>query len=244
MFILRLSSFVYRIIQKLHGTGNHIRVSLIVFIVLLYSINNSSSLTSAASPKAVTIRQSLAATHPSFSPLEKSDPANYSQIREAEVGEKKTDVKKSDASWGVARQIDEHSWTMQVEHDAAMGNSQEILSAINSYRQKKGVGSLSWNDTLAAFAQSRADSFSKSGKLDAHAGFQSMMDDNGFEKMGFNSLGENSSFGYILTGVHLIEWVYAGDKPHDDNQLRADWTHVGIGVLGTATDLVFGGKQR
>ena len=223
--------------------GNHIRVSFIVFLVLLYSINSSSSLTSAAPLQAVKIKQSLAATHPSVSPFKNSDPANYSHIREAEVQEKKAEVQKSDALWGVAKQINEHTWTMQIENDEAMGNVQEILTALNSYRQKKGVAPLSWSDTLSVFAQSRADAFSKNGKLDAHQGFRSMMDDNGFEKMGFNSLGENSSFGYMVSGVHLIEWVYAGDKPHDDNQLKSEWTHVGIGVSGSATDLVFGGRK-
>jgi uncharacterized protein YkwD len=70
------------------------------------------------------------------------------------------------------------------------------------------------------------------------------MNNDGFGKLGFSSLGENSSYGYLLEGVHLIEWVYAGDAPHDNNQLNSEWSHVGIGVNGTATDLIFGGRKR
>jgi hypothetical protein len=44
--------------------------------------------------------------------------------------------------------------------------------------------------------------------------------------------------------VHLIEWVYAGDKPHNDNQLSSKWSAVGIGISGSATDLVFGGSKQ
>jgi uncharacterized protein YkwD len=79
--------------------------------------------------------------------------------------------------------------------------------------------------------------------MDNHAGFQSMMNDNGFAKMGFNALGENSSYGDFGTAQNLIEGLYGGHPPHDENQLKSDWTHVGIGVSGVATDLVFGGRK-
>jgi len=57
-------------------------------------------------------------------------------------------------------------------------------------------------------------------------------------------LGENISYGYRLEGVHLIEWMYAGDKPHDDNQLDSKWDHVGIGVKETATCIIFATARR
>lgn len=146
--------------------------------------------------------------------------------------------------WGKSRQIDEHTWTIKVENDSRSGTAQEILTALNAYRQKKGKGSLAWDSGLANYAQSRAESFSAAHTLDGHAGFMDFINNqDGFHKLGFYGLGENSSYGYSLEAVHLIEWVYAGDAPHDNNQLSSEWTHVGIGVSGSATDLVFGGPK-
>ncbi len=153
-------------------------------------------------------------------------------------------TQKPTSGFGVSRQIDEHTWTIQVGQDSTTGTSQQILTALNNYRSKKGRSPLSWNATLGSFAQSRASFFVSKGTLDGHAGFMDYINNqDGFHKLGFGSLGENSSYGYTLEATHLIELVYAGDKPHDDNQLSSDWSHVGIGVSGSATDLVFGGKK-
>lgn len=146
--------------------------------------------------------------------------------------------------WGKATQIDEHTWTMKITADSTMASARDILDALNNYRQKKGKGTLSWDDKLAAYAEQRAQFFSTTHKLDGHAGFQAYVTDDGFTKLGFGSLGENSSYGYKLVGVHIIEWIYAGDAPHDSNQLSSEWTHVGIGVSETSTDLIFGGQKR
>ncbi|MCL4364685.1 peptidoglycan-binding protein [Patescibacteria group bacterium] len=142
--------------------------------------------------------------------------------------------------WGKATQISAHTWTMNVGMDAHMATPQEILVALNNYRQKHGRNGLVWDDRLAKFAQSRAAYFTQIGNLDDHAGFTAYVQNPGNDRaLGYSYLGENSSYGYQLEGVHLIEWVYAGDKPHDDNQLNPDWTHVGIGVDATQTDLIF-----
>lgn len=146
--------------------------------------------------------------------------------------------------WGTSKQLSEHTWTIKVGQDTKNGSAQEILTALNNYRQRHGKGTLSWNDALANYAKERASYFASRGDLDSHAGFSDFVkNQDGFTKLGFFALGENSSLGYSLEAVHLIEWVYAGDKPHDDNQLNSDWTHVGIGVSGTATNLIFGGKK-
>lgn len=148
------------------------------------------------------------------------------------------------APWGVAKQVDAHTWSVQVGQDAKEATSQEIFVALNAYRQKNGRRILSWSDSLAQYAQSRAVFFIGRGSLDAHSGFLDFVNNqDGFKKLGFASLGENSSIGYVLEAVHLIEWVYAADQPHNDNQLSNDWLYVGIGVNGSATDLVFGGKK-
>jgi hypothetical protein len=57
-------------------------------------------------------------------------------------------------------------------------------------------------------------------------------------------LGENTSCGYRMTAIHMIEWIFAGDIPHDENQLNSRWTHVGIGVNNTCVSLVFGNNKQ
>jgi hypothetical protein len=143
--------------------------------------------------------------------------------------------------WGVAKQVGEHTYTMKIKLDERMGTPKEILEALNDYRVRRGSQRLTWDDKLANYAQSRAVYLASIKNVDGHAGFQNYLEkENGFEKLGFTKLGENISYGYKMEGVHLIEWIYAGDKPHDDNQTNNDWNYVGIGVEGTATCLIFG----
>lgn len=145
--------------------------------------------------------------------------------------------------WGIAQQVSEHSWTMKIGQDEIMATPKEIMEALNEYRRTKGSGLLTWDEKLAKYAQERADYFNRVGDMDEHEGFRRFLEEeNGFQKLNFNRLGENTSIGYKLSGVHLIEWVYAGDKPHDDNQLRKEWGWVGIGVNGTATCIIFGSR--
>lgn len=147
-------------------------------------------------------------------------------------------------SWGEVKQIEGTTYSIKVKNDNLMATQGEILSALNNYRSTHGVGTLSWDDKLGNFAQGRAEQFNREQKLDSHAGFNQLFNDpNNMKNMGFMALGENSSIGYTLDGTHIIEWVYAADAPHNNNQLDPKWTHVGIGVSGNATDLVFGGKK-
>ena len=143
--------------------------------------------------------------------------------------------------WGVAKQLNDVTWTILVGQDEAMATPQEILEALNQYRNTNGSGSLNWDNKLAEFAQTRADYFAETKDLDQHAGFiEYTNSEDNMRNLGFRGVGENASYGYKLAGVHLIEWVFAGDEPHDKNQRNPDWTHVGIGVSDTGVDLIFG----
>jgi uncharacterized protein YkwD len=147
--------------------------------------------------------------------------------------------------WGVARQVGEHTWTMNVGMDERMGTPREILEALNEYRVRRGSQRLTWDENLANYAQSRADYLNSIGRTDEHKGFVDFLNNqNGYDKLGFTWVGENISIGYKMEGVHLIEWIYAGDKPHDDNQVNNRWNYVGIGVRGTATAVIFGTGKK
>jgi uncharacterized protein YkwD len=151
-------------------------------------------------------------------------------------------LKVADTSpWGVAQQIDDVTWTMRIQQDEKMGTAEEVLDALNKYRLVHGSGILHFDEKLNNYALERAKYFTKEKKLDGHKGFRDKLEnEKGFEELGFWALGENASYGYILEAVHLIEWMYAGDKPHNDNQLDKSWTHVGIGIDGVSTVLIFG----
>lgn len=145
--------------------------------------------------------------------------------------------------WGISRKMDETTWVIKVEDDKTMATSDEIFSALNHYRQKKGVGTLVKDAKLTDFSQKRARQFLKNNELDSHSGFNAhFSDEKHLRDAEFMGVGENSSYGYKLFGVHLVEWIFAGDGPHNDNQLDPSWTHVGIGVAGTGVDIIFGKK--
>ncbi len=143
--------------------------------------------------------------------------------------------------WGVSKQIGEYTWTIKVGEDEKIATPKEILEALNEYRKVQGSQILTWDEKLANYAQERSVYLNKIKSVDQHEGFNDFLkNQDGFNKLGFTALGENISYGYKLNGVHIIEWMYAGDKPHDDNQLNNRWDHVGIGVDGLATCLIFG----
>ncbi|MDD2483046.1 MAG: CAP domain-containing protein [Candidatus Shapirobacteria bacterium] len=143
--------------------------------------------------------------------------------------------------WGVSKQIDEVTWTMKIGEDEKMATAKEIYGALNEYRKVQGSQVLNWNEKLGNYAQERARFLNGIKSVDKHQGFNNFMEnEDGFNKLGFTALGENISYGYRLNGVHTIEWMYAGDKPHNDNQLDNRWNYVGIGVDGLATCLIFG----
>jgi uncharacterized protein YkwD len=152
---------------------------------------------------------------------------------------------KTDDEWGIAKQIDEHTWTMKVGLDERMAEAKEVFDALNEYRRRNGVAVLMWDEKLANYAKLRAVYFNKIKKLDGHEGFANFLEnENGFDVLGFDSVGENASYGYRMSGTHLIEWIYAGDKPHDDNQKNSKWAYVGIGINETSSCLIFGTGKR
>jgi uncharacterized protein YkwD len=146
--------------------------------------------------------------------------------------------------WGVAKQIDAHTWTTKLGQDSVIGTPSEIFDALNVYRNRLGKGTLTWDSNLAAYAQTRATLYNSIKALDEHKGFIDYTNStDNLRTLGFWGVGENACYGYRLLGVHIIEWVFAGDKPHDDNQLDSSWTHVGIGVSGLGVDIIFGKEK-
>lgn len=173
---------------------------------------------------------------PTITPLQK--------IEEKQQTVTTTPLVNPSAAWGQTIQTGAHEYYTKVAMDDHMATAQEIFTALNTYRQTKGVGQLSWDQGLANYAQTRADTFASAKQMDDHAGFIDFLHNQaGHDKLQYRFLAENSSYGYKLLGVHLIEWIYAGDADHDSIQLSTQAQAVGIAVNGTATDLVFGGER-
>lgn len=148
------------------------------------------------------------------------------------------------SDWGVAEKVGDHTYTIKVGNDEQMASPREVMDALNAYRSTNGISTLSWSDTLASYAQTRADHFKNIGTVDGHEGFNNYLEnESGFDKLGFRKLGENSYFGGPLTGTHLIEWVFSQSPGHNANQLDSGWSHVGVGVTDTSVNLIFGGDK-
>lgn len=219
----------------------HIFLALLIFIILVLFLNTgvdyllSNKITSNSEP---TITQAPVITDtptPTNIPTISPSPFPPTPTQGA-----KTIPSVSDSNWGTSEQIGADKWRLKVGHDDRMATPNEIFEALNNYRQVHGVGRLNWNENLASFAQLRANS-----KVTDHQGFTDFLkNQDGHQKLGFGTLGENLAYcaGPTL-GVHVIEWLFAGDKPHNDNQLRAEWDHVGIGVNGYYVDIVFGANK-
>ncbi len=121
---------------------------------------------------------------------------------------------------------------------------ESVLQDLNEYRSKNGAGNLQFDDKLQNYAQFRADYLKSIGKLDKHAGHQAFMKNDGFSKLGFNAVAENQGWNYKGDATGLIEKFYGSSSGHNKNQLNSQYTHVGIGINGPFTNLVFGGKEK
>lgn len=147
-----------------------------------------------------------------------------------------------DAQWGQAVKVSETGYRMKVAFDDRMTTPQEAFQALNSYRSTKKRSLLLWDDRLAKYALERATYICQNGS-DGHAGFSNyVQDQEGYKTLGFYSLGENMSVKMRFTATHLIEWMYAGDEAHDNNQL-GDWSHVGIGIYEDCSSLIFANRM-
>jgi uncharacterized protein YkwD len=145
----------------------------------------------------------------------------------------------AEANWGEAVKVSDTGYRMKVGFDDRMGTADETFQALNTYRYTKGKSNLTWDDRLATYARQRAAEICANGS-DGHAGFDRYVnEEEGYKTLGFYKLGENMSTYMRLTGVHLIEWMYAASPSHDANQL-GDWSHVGVGIADDCSVLIFG----
>lgn len=145
--------------------------------------------------------------------------------------------------WGTTEKVADHTYRTYVGQDDKMGTPQEILDALNKYRQQHGQNTLSQDDKLCEIAKWRAEQQAKINNLDGHKGLKDYLEDpKHWEYIDLQAVGENASYGYILTGTHLIEWVFDADEEHRDNQLDPKWNRACAATNGSLVEVMFGRK--
>lgn len=159
----------------------------------------------------------------------------------APVTPQKYIVTQTPVPWGTTEKIGEHEYRTYVANDPVMGTPTEILAALNSYRKIHGRGEVKSDDNLCKLATWRAQTQDKAGTLDGHKGLEEYMKDpKHWEELNVSAIGENASYGYVLSGTHLIEWVFDSDVEHRDNQLNPNWNLGCAGISGVTVDIIFG----
>lgn len=145
--------------------------------------------------------------------------------------------------WGTTEKVGEHLYRTYVGNDPRMGTPEEILTALNAYRANHHRSQLQLEPKLCPLAQKRAQDQSNQSGLDSHKGLTEYMNSpNSWQELNVTGIGENASFGYVLSGVHLVEWVFDADEEHRDNQLNPDWNLACAGVYRETVDILFGKK--
>lgn len=143
--------------------------------------------------------------------------------------------------WGQTEKLGPGLYRTYVENDPTMGTPGEILQALNVYRRSHNRGELQSDPNLCSLAQKRANEQDQAGTLDSHKGLENYMNDpKHWQELDVTAIGENASYGYVLSGTHLIEWVFNADEEHRDNQLNPNWNLACPAVVGVTVDIIFG----
>lgn len=117
---------------------------------------------------------------------------------------------------------------------------EEVIVALNRYREAHGLYKLEVDPLLCQYAEKRAQDLKMAGKLDSHAGFQKDFSDPNNLPVGIKDYHKGSKFSENLahqycknmttgdsfvaqTGVALIEWCFdSSTKGHREAQLSIE----------------------
>ncbi len=119
--------------------------------------------------------------------------------------------------------------SFDVQAVQSSGN-QDLLSAVNAFRSKNGLGALSSNSTLCSIAQSRVSENATLGQLDNHAGFEKYFKG----QAEFKGMGENLHWAtYTETPTEIVENGWANSPGHKTNMLDSKWQYGCGGQAGS-----------
>lgn len=136
--------------------------------------------------------------------------------------------------------VDEHTTITWLPPDDKMSTSDELFTAINTYRRAQGIAEVARSDTLCTIAQKRADEQQALGKIDGHAGFAKYaQDQREFSYLTEVLFGGNQP----QSGVHIVE--YGWDQSltgHREAIGDRTMSHGCGGVSGYFAAFIFGTK--
>ena len=117
----------------------------------------------------------------------------------------------------------------------------ELLSIINSERQKNGIGNLNFNTALGNAAQAHADDMYQNNYF-SHTGRDGSSPSDRAIRAGYptRSTGENIAAG--TTSPSYIFNMWMGSTGHRQNMLNPTWKSAGIGLAGNIWVLLLGAK--
>lgn len=138
-------------------------------------------------------------------------------------------------------------------------SNEEVFTALNSYRQSHGAGTLQVDENLCTYAQKRVQDLLAFGTLDGHEGFKKDFEDQKnlpgpiqayqgtriAENLAFQSCKNMTSGESFVaqTGTAIIEWCFdSSTMGHRDAQLSRDFEHACIRSAEGMFVVIFGGK--
>ena len=140
--------------------------------------------------------------------------------------------------WGETVKLDEHTSVSKFAADDHMSTVEELNQAMNQYRITHNLPSLKFDSLLCNMAQTRADQLQANGKLDDHAGFKPLAEN----QQSFNTLDE-VTFGGVnkVSGVHIVEWGWNTSLTgHKEAISDPRWKEGCGGVSGLFAVFIFG----
>ena len=136
--------------------------------------------------------------------------------------------------------VDANTTMIWLPADERMSTSDELFTAMNTYRRAQGIGEVARSDTLCTIAQKRAEEQQALGKIDGHAGFAKYAQ----EQRDFSYLTEVLfGGGQPQSGVHIVE--YGWDQSltgHREAIQDRTMSHGCGGVAGYFAAFIFGTK--
>lgn len=125
---------------------------------------------------------------------------------------------------------------------AQLPSARELFNGLNTYRSQHGASQLTWDPTLGDYAAQLAEYLNRRGSIDGGQNLRQVRSQNAFA-FGFESLGELQSYGVTQSATGMFSEYFGSFPSTNSTQLSNAWYYAGIGVNGTAVEIIFGARK-